>query len=172
MASFDLSLLSDALLAHKKPFTLQQARAIRDIAIAIAEGAPGATRVAARMAAGAAPFTATDVDDYGGLVADIAFYNSTGTDQQLLVAVSDDTTTFGATTLIGLVPGSASGMARVFLDFASGQMIGVVHRTGGHSLVNVAVTGLTSDARSIRFTVSGAMTASALVHLNGGAAAS
>lgn len=54
MASFDLSKLVDAVLAHKRGITLQQGRALRDNPIAIAEGAAGAPSILPNIAANAA----------------------------------------------------------------------------------------------------------------------
>lgn len=45
MTTYNDTVLSDANLSHKKPWTIQKARAMRDNPIAITEGAPGAPRI-------------------------------------------------------------------------------------------------------------------------------
>lgn len=48
MTTYDGSAVSNTVIAHKKPITLQQGRALRDNPIAISEGAPSAPRIAIR----------------------------------------------------------------------------------------------------------------------------
>jgi len=45
MTTYDASSVSDAVIAFRKPITLQQGRGLRDNPIAIAEGADGAPRI-------------------------------------------------------------------------------------------------------------------------------
>lgn len=54
MATYDLSRLVDAVIAHKKGMTLQQGRALRDNLIAVAEGDPSAPSILPNIAANAA----------------------------------------------------------------------------------------------------------------------
>lgn len=44
--TYDASLVSDSVIAHKKPVTIQLLRALRDNMESIAAGDPGATRIA------------------------------------------------------------------------------------------------------------------------------
>lgn len=57
MATYDYGVVNNTVIAHKKPITLQQGRALRDNLIASFEGQPGAPRLALaalpRISAGA-----------------------------------------------------------------------------------------------------------------------
>lgn len=176
MAVFDLSRLSDAALAHKKIFTLQQARAIRDIAISIAEGATGATKIARKTFSGAASvgndLDVTGCDDYLGLTIHLHFTNDDGVPGSVTLEFSDDTSTFyGAVTLF-TVAGSVAGSATVFVDFATGEVTGAMNQGASTAAaISQTVSGASADVRTVRLNAVGCNIA-ALVILHGGESAS
>ena len=83
MTTYDASSVSDAVIAFRKPITLQQGRGLRDNPIAIAEGASGAPRVQTialsgirqtkLSATGTSYITVTDLDAYKWIELHLAF---------------------------------------------------------------------------------------------------
>lgn len=175
MAVFDLSTLGDAALSHKKIFSVQQARAMRDIAIAIAEGAPGATKIAQRTFSGAATvgndLDITGCDAFGGLTIHLHFTNDDGVPGSVTLEFSDNASTFyGAVTLFN-VAANIAGSATVFVDFESGDVTGAMHQgTNTTAAISQTVSGASLDVRTVRLNAVGC-NISALVILHGGESA-
>jgi hypothetical protein len=138
--------VSDAVIAYGKPMTLQQGRALRDIPIAIAEGTPGAVKIAQRIVGAAgSTITFTGLGDYSGFIADFQYQAGIGGSPtaDLTVSFSDDGTTFYGAHVISAV--AAGGSGKIWVDFATGnygKIGGLAHATGtisGASLSIVAV---------------------------------
>jgi len=176
MASFSLSAVLDAYLAHLSPVTVSKLRQLRDNPIAIAEGASGAARVAQHTLSGSATASSllafTGLGGYQGVNITFHLYNSGGTPRTPTIALSDDGVTYGAATNLPTLPANGAYTATLTIDFATGDYRvayggadGVGHATG-------TIAGGGASVAAFRFATTSDMTMSAIGYGTGGEAAS
>lgn len=116
----DWTNIADSALDPDAPVTSELAYAWRDNPIAIAEGAPGAPKIALKdlVAGGSLEMTITGLADFGGL---FAYVHATTTDPggaSISVSLSDNGSTFYGSTV--LFPTSDASFT-FSIDFASGD---------------------------------------------------
>lgn len=121
MTTYDESAVSNTVIAHKKPITLQQGRALRDNPIAISEGAPGAPRIAHRAltslylggsngSGSGYSFTLTGTENLGVINGEIDWALIPG-DQIVLQASTDGGSTWGSQqVMLSTGPGTSRRM--------------------------------------------------------------
>lgn len=114
--SYDAAAVSDTVIAHKKPITLQQGRALRDNPLAIAAGATGAPRIqpeamdlyyGSGSASGSGTqtiITVTDLDNVSAVLASAMAYTVSATDNSSATTIrysfsTDNGSTWGSETI-------------------------------------------------------------------------
>ncbi len=128
MTTYDGSAVSNTVIAHKKPITLQQGRALRDNPIAISEGAPSAPRIAHRAitplylggsngSGSGYSFALTGTQNLGMIDGQIDWVVASG-DQIVFQASTDGGSTWGAQQNIITTTGGGSG--RMMLNLVTG----------------------------------------------------
>lgn len=146
--AYNAAAVSNTTIAYEKPITLQQGRALRDNPLEIASHGPGAPRMVRKiLGASGATVTFTDLDEFGGFIADYSYAGGTGGSptSDLTISFSDDGTTFyDATVISALAPGSSG---KIWVDFATGAWGHVV----GQTYTSGTFPGLSLDVVAVRF---------------------
>lgn len=178
--------LTDTQLDPDAPLTSNLAYAWRDNPIAIAEGASGAPRVATRVrgdsvhasASTTGSATISGMGGHDGIVVNGLYGSvSTVTVDSISVSLSDNGTTFSATTdIVGASTSTGQGAFTVFVDFGTGAYKVSRYHTGG--LASYATGTLATPAGAVthvRFTITSTGVGSSLSVIgttNGGESAS
>lgn len=174
--------LLDAILAHKKPLTMQILRGLRDNIIAAMRHEAGAPRLVIPITGNdGTTVTFSGLGDYGGLEATI-FWNGFGVadTQTLDVEFSDNGTTwYGTTTLLSFVAQTGNRVSEFWVDFDStawGQ-IRMNMATGGNTAGQEiarhdsgTITGLSLAVTHVRFVATGGSDMAVKLKPNGGIA--
>lgn len=119
--------ISNTQVDPESPVTSELMTALRDNPIAIAEGASGAPRIAWNMQAGTvgtSSLTFTGLDEFAGFVAFLNGTNTSGSAQNLNVALSDDGgSTFATALTLQNIPASTDLHGVFTVDFSSGNVV-------------------------------------------------
>lgn len=175
MTDWSLTALVNAALSHKKPFTVQAARQLRDNVIAMAEGAPGAPKIARKNQVGSVSsgvVDLTNLDDFSGLKLHIHFRNVGGVSRNLELEISTDATTFPDKVLLLSVPMASSGSMDVYLDFATGAVSAGFHTGSGAGSVDTTIANASTAIRTVRVRAATDLSIGVLAHPDGGESAS
>ncbi len=175
MTTFDESIVTDAVIAHKKGISLQQGRALRDNPKAAAEGAADAYKFAMKSLIGTFTTSIKDFNSLGawsGVWFSLSAANSSGsTPRAISLNASDDggSTYLGAVTLY-TVPVSSAVQIIGFFDFATGVVHGTFSGTAAGTFTQT-IAGASAAIDGIRFIGSTDITAGVMIHPNGGESA-
>jgi hypothetical protein len=132
----------------RKPGTSEWAKAADERPLAMFEHAPGAPRMVRKiLGASGATVTFTDLDEFGGFIADYSYADGTGGSptSDVTISFSDDGTTFYDATVISDLAAGASG--KIWVDFATGAWGQVVNQT----YASGTFTGVSLDVVAVRF---------------------
>lgn len=171
--------IADTSLAQDKPIKAVDVRALRDNPVAIAEGATDAPKIADKFLVGAAAGAPGEVifsglDDFLGIRVDGDVFRSGGGTGLELEVSDDGVTYYGTVTLVSGVPASVLANFRLFLDFATGDYLGV--NAGGASFSAATFSGTLSGASAaithVKLTATSSGQISAFAQPQGGASAS
>lgn len=121
-----------------EPYTSAKALLMVENPIAIANGDTDAPRVSpkawghtAAVGSAVGTLTLSDFSGYGGAHLEIKYRNNAVGTTSLVLSLSNDGATFGATAVIADVLGNDSGTVSVFVDFTTGVADSVWQMSGG-----------------------------------------
>lgn len=160
-----------------EPLTSAKALLMVENPIAIANGDDDAPRVSPKAWGHTAvsdsvigTVTLSDFSGYGGSHIEIKYRNAAVGTTSLVLSLSNDGATFGATAVVADVLGSDSGSVSLFVDFATGAIQSVWQMSGGAGVYANTAGVPGADISHIRLFAGGTSTATiaALAFANAG----